>query len=485
MGGRIFEAIGKLSKYLESSVSNCLSHHKNQVVSESVHGANSAIKQLSTCHVCVEQSQVCKCSSDELLLKGVNEGADNHDRGNNPQANSSFTHAVINMVGMLIGLGQLSMPYGLQNGGWTSSFFLVGLGMTCAYAAHVLGKILDKNPKSRSFTDIGQHAFGSKGRVLATTFIYTEIFMALVSYTISLHDNIITIFSGTHLNLHWAKLSTSQVLTVIAVFVALPSLWLRDLSTISFLSFGGILMSLIIFTSVACTAIFGGVKANHKIPALQLQNIPAISGLYIFSYAGHIVFPDLYKAMKDPSKFTKVIIVSFSLVTLLYIVLAFLGAKLFGSQVNPQITLSMPPHLIVTKIALWATVLTPMTKYALEFVPFAIQLEHNILPNSMSSKTKMIIRASVGSVLLLIILALALSVPYFEHVLGLTGSLVSVGICVILPCVFYVKICWSQISKLILILNLCIISLGCCLGVFGTISSSKALIETLKKAHSA
>lgn len=179
--------------------------------------------------------------------------------------------------------------------------------MICAYTAHILGKCLDKNPKSRSFADIGQHAFGSKGRVLTTTFTYIEIFMALVSYTISLHDNIITVFSGTtHLNLQWANLSTSQVLTVIAVLVALPSLWLRDLSSISFLSCGGILMSIIIFTSVACTAIFGGVKANHKIPALHLQNIPAISGLYIFSYAGHIVFPNLYLAMKEPSKFTKV-----------------------------------------------------------------------------------------------------------------------------------------------------------------------------------
>ncbi|KAF3457080.1 hypothetical protein FNV43_RR01737 [Rhamnella rubrinervis] len=449
MGGRICKAIGKSPKCPESSISNCFSHQKKQVASESV-------------HVCVEQSQVCECSTDQLQLKGVNEGVDDHDGGNNKQANCSFTRAVINMIGMLI-----------------------GFGMTCAYTTHVLGKCLDKNPKSRSFTDIGQHAFGSKGRVLATTFICTEIFMALVSYTISLHDNIITIFSGTHLNLQWAKLSTSQVLTVIAVLVSLPSLWLRDLSTISFLSFGGILMSLIIFTSVACTAIFGGVKANQKIPALQLQNIPAISGLYIFSYAGHIVFPDLYKAMKDPSKFTKVSMVSFSLVTLLYIVMAFMGAKLFGPQVNPQITLSMPPHLIVTKIALWATVLTQMTKYALEFAPFAIQLEHNILPNSVSSKTKMIIRASVVSVLLLIILALALSVPYFEHALGLTGSLVSVGICVILPCVFYIKICWGQISKPILILNFFIISLGCFLGAFGTISSCKALIKILRKAHSA
>lgn len=133
--------------------------------------------------------------------------------------------------------------------------------------------------------------------------------MALVSYTISLHDNLITVFTGTRIQLPKYVLPPSQLLTVIAVLVALPSLWLRDLSTISFLSSGGILVSALIFVSVACTAIFGfgGVKANKTIPVLHLQKIPEISGLYIFSYAGHIVFPNLYKAMKDPSKFTKVV----------------------------------------------------------------------------------------------------------------------------------------------------------------------------------
>ncbi|KAK3021906.1 hypothetical protein RJ639_047623, partial [Escallonia herrerae] len=436
------------------------------VASESVDAAKDPAAQWLSCDVCVEESKTCKCN-----LKDVE-----HHAG----ANSSFLHAVINMVGMLIGLGQLSTPHALENGGWASAFLLVGLGIISAYSSHLLGKCIGKNPKSKNYTDIGQHAFGMRGRVIAATFIYMEIFMALVSYTISLHDNLSTVFLGTHLELAWTGLSTSQLLTVIAVLVALPSLWLRDLSSISFLSTGGILMSLLIFVTVACTPIFGGVKANHSIPALQLRNIPSISGLYIFSFAGHIVFPNIHRAMKDPSKFTKVSIVSFSLVTILYTALAFMGAKLFGPEVNSQITLSMPRNLVVTKIALWATVLTPMTKYALEFAPFAMHLEHH-LPHSMKSRTKMIIRGGVGSFILLAILALALCMPYFEYVLGLTGSLVSVGICIIFPCAFYIKIFWAQISKPHLILNLILIATGSFLGVSGTMSSLKLLVRNLQK----
>lgn len=449
--------------------------HQNRVAAEK--NVEKLDAQLTSLDVCTEETNV-KCHGNTKDLESlVNEKDEGHK-----ETNSSFLHAVINMSGMLIGLGQLSTPYALENGGWASAFLLVGIGVACAYSSHLLGKCLHKNPKSRDYKDIGQHAFGSKGRIVATTFIYMEIFMALVSYTISLHDNLSTVFLGVRINLGWNNLRTSQILTAIAILVALPSLWLRDLSSISFLSTGGILMSLLIFVTVACTAVFGGVKANHSIPALQLRNIPAISGLYIFSFAGHIVFPNIYTAMKDPSKFTKVSIVSFSLVTLLYTALAFMGAKLFGPQVDSQITLSMPRNLIVTKIALWATVLTPMTKYALEFAPFATQLEQN-LPHSMKSKTKMMIRGTVGSILLVLILILALSVPYFEYVLSLTGSLVSVGICIIFPCAFYTKIFWSQITRPLLTLNMILIMSGVLLGATGTISSSKLLLKKLQRVH--
>ncbi|KAE8022947.1 hypothetical protein FH972_008708 [Carpinus fangiana] len=465
---------------ISKSIGDLLLSLQPNRVRETVHGANLDV-QWGSCHVCLEGSRLCVCDHSIKRSKVVENGTgiEHH-----VEANGSFAHAVLNMIGMLIGLGQLSTPYALENGGWASAFLLIGLGIICAYTSHLLGKCLDKDPKSRSYADIGQHAFGTKGKVLAITFIYMEIFMALVSYTISLHDNLSTVLSGLQIKVPWAKLSTSQLLTIMAVLVALPSLWLRNLSSISFLSSGGIVMSLLIFVSVACTAIFGGVKPNHRIPALHLHKIPTISGLYIFGFAGHIVFPDLYTAMKDPSKYTKVSVVSFTLVTALYTALAFMGATFFGAEVNPQITLSMPKHLIVTKIALWATVLTPMTKYALEFAPFAIQLEHK-LPDSMSSRAKMITRGSVGSCLLLLILVLALSVPYFEYVLSLTGSLVSVGICITFPCVFYIKICWGQISKPAMVLNLSLIAFGSLLGVFGTISSSKLLVQSLRRAHSA
>ncbi|KAH0895860.1 hypothetical protein HID58_045428 [Brassica napus] len=403
------------------------------------------------CIACVEENKLRECHHENPVKElGLSHEA---------SENSSFLHSVINMVGMLIGLGQLSMPYAVESGGWISIFLLISLGVLTTYTSHILGNCLRRNPKSKSYSDIGYSAFGRHGRLLASLFIYLEIFMALVSYTISLHDNIAAAFPATFTNLHNGSFPAAK-LTAVAVAIALPSLWIRNLSSISFLSTGGILMSAVIFMSVVYTAVFGGVLDDGRIPVLRLGNIPTVSGVYLFGFGGHIVFPNLYTSMKDPSKFT----------------------KMFGPNINPQVTLSLPKHLLVTKIALWATVLTPMTKYALEFAPLAIQLERS-LPLTMSDRTKLVTRGLVGSTLLLVILALALTVPYFGYVLSLTGSLVSVTISVILPCAFYVKICWDGMSKFTRAANVVFVVSGCVLGLLGSFDSSKLLVNKLVRVH--
>lgn len=185
-----------------------------------------------------------------------------------------------------------------------SIILLLGLGMICAYCACLLGKCLEKNSESRSYSDIAQHAFGTKGRLIAIIFMYTEIFMGLVSYTISLHDNLNRVFKNIPVNVPYME--KSKLITMTAVLVTLPSLWLRNLSSIAFLSAGGIIMAGIIFLTVASTAISGAVTSDFNIPVLHLHNIPKVSGLYAFSYAGHVVFPNLYTSMKDPYKYKKV-----------------------------------------------------------------------------------------------------------------------------------------------------------------------------------
>ncbi|KAI3966151.1 hypothetical protein MKW92_020846 [Papaver armeniacum] len=284
--------------------------------------------------------------------------------------------------------------------------------------------------------------------------------MALVSFTISMNDNLTRVLEGSKLHISLLNFSTPHTLTVTAILISIPTVWLRNLDKISFISTLNILLSVSICITFLCTAIFGGIKAIKPIRVFRIENILSVSGLYIFNIASHMAIPEIYRSMP------------------LYATLAFLGAKMFGPEVSSQVTLSMPKHLIFTKIALWAATIIPMTKYVFFTVPMASEIERR-LPSSMSYKRKVVVRCASGSLLLIIVLILALTVPYFDRVLGLTGSLVSIFVSVILPCAFYLKIFRRTISRPSLVFHLSIITVCFLLGIMGTISTARSLVKTL------
>lgn len=73
--------------------------HRNEVLNETLHGANLDVHWVSS-HVCLEESKPCMCNHSIKNLESVENGiAIEHSVG----ANGSFAHAVINMIGMLIG----------------------------------------------------------------------------------------------------------------------------------------------------------------------------------------------------------------------------------------------------------------------------------------------------------------------------------------------------------------------------------------------
>ena len=87
--------------------SNCVQHKSQVDGTVSVHGQNLAVLpvQWTNCNICLEESKQCNC--DHINFEDTKitaaEGANVDNSENDAEANSSFAHAVINMVGMLIG----------------------------------------------------------------------------------------------------------------------------------------------------------------------------------------------------------------------------------------------------------------------------------------------------------------------------------------------------------------------------------------------
>lgn len=66
---------------------------------------------------------------------------------------------------MLCGIGILSTPYAVKEGGWWSLSLLVILGIITCYTGILLQRCLESSPTLQSYPDIGQAAFGVAGRI--------------------------------------------------------------------------------------------------------------------------------------------------------------------------------------------------------------------------------------------------------------------------------------------------------------------------------
>lgn len=107
----------------------------------------------------------------------------------------------------MCGVGLLTTPYALQKGGWLSIMLLFVFANISFYTGILLKRCLDSGPGLQTYPDIGQAAFGMKGRIFVSVSSFVIFF--------SLH------FINAALILHFINLQSS--IRHVVEFVALSS----------------------------------------------------------------------------------------------------------------------------------------------------------------------------------------------------------------------------------------------------------------------
>jgi len=69
-------------------------------------------------------------------------------------------------INALCGVGILSVPYALKEGGWAALSILLIFSVFSFYTGLLLRYCLDSQPGLETYPDIGQAAFGTYGRVV-------------------------------------------------------------------------------------------------------------------------------------------------------------------------------------------------------------------------------------------------------------------------------------------------------------------------------
>jgi len=69
-------------------------------------------------------------------------------------------------MNVLAGVGVLTTPYAVKEGGWLGLLLLFVLSAICCYTGILLRHCLESAPGISTYPDIGQAAFGNTGRLI-------------------------------------------------------------------------------------------------------------------------------------------------------------------------------------------------------------------------------------------------------------------------------------------------------------------------------
>lgn len=72
------------------------------------------------------------------------------------------------MFPLFAGFGILRIPYALSRGGWLSLLIFLTIEIICFYTGILLQRCIDSSSHVKTYPDIGELAFGRKGKIIGT-----------------------------------------------------------------------------------------------------------------------------------------------------------------------------------------------------------------------------------------------------------------------------------------------------------------------------
>ncbi|EDK47301.1 hypothetical protein PVL30_005023 [Lodderomyces elongisporus] len=399
-------------------------------------------------------------TASQVLLKKIEDGEGNIVTVLAGQSTSPQT--IFNSVNVLIGVGLLALPVGLMKAGWILGIpILLACGLVTYWTAKLLSKAMDVDSTIMTYADLGYAAYGSTAKLIISLLFSIDLMGAGVSLIILFSDSLSGVFSDNDTT---TKLITFCILTP---FTFLP------LSILSIFSLFGIMSTITITILVMVCGLIKQTSPGSLVEIMptnlwptSLPNLLIAVGILMAPFGGHAIFPNLKSDMRHPEKFTKSLKYTYAITLATDTSMAVIGFLMFGAKCSNEITNT----LLDTKgYPSWCYPLIsgliciiPLAKTPLNAKPIISALDVLLgvanadaagsspsTSSFMGSKiggwitttTRFLIRVGVNA----IFVGLAIVFPEFEKIIGILGASICFIICIILPGLFYLRLCGNKI----------------------------------------
>ncbi|CEP12079.1 hypothetical protein [Parasitella parasitica] len=399
---------------------------------------------------------------------------------------SSFVQSVFNAVNVLVGVGILALPLSLRLAGWLYGSLIF---FFCCFATNYTAKIIIKclnanNPDcGGTYGDMGQVAFGDKGRTLISIVFVVELITIGVAMIVLLGDGIQSLFP--ELDLLRTRLLSLCILT--------PTVFL-PIKKLAYTSLIGIIACI----SLVIIVLYDGLSKEQRPGSLfdpmasrlfvdteiipnDISNLPLSFGLIMSGFAGHAVFPSIYRDMENPKQYNRMVDLTYQITVAVYFLMAIVGYLMFGQEALQEITQNLALieeySQFLNRFAIWLLVLTPIAKYGLMMQPLNMSWEialfsspkfESCLSDSYRKNAITIVGRSLVTAVLVYI---ALVFPGFDKVMSLLGALFSFTISIVFPLVCHLKLFKEKMSIPETLLNWFLLIVSILMAIFGTVWS--------------
>ncbi|XP_028253679.1 vesicular inhibitory amino acid transporter-like [Parambassis ranga] len=275
-----------------------------------------------------------------------------------------------------------------------------------------------------------------------------------------------------------------SVCSLVSLTFLLPCLLLTDLrpvSTLSLLcSLAHILISMLVM--LYCLSCARSWSQSSLSLSVDPEDFLVSVGVIIFSYTSQIFLPPLEGSMADKGQFNAMLGWTHGTACIMKTVFSLLAVLTWGSETSEVITDNLPSDLRpLVNLCLLAKALL---SYPLPFYSAAEILHTCVLRDVSSSSShsgRGVSRPAlvVRITLLMTSYLLALLVPRFSLLMGLTGSVTGAAMTLILPCLFHLRLQWGRLAVRERLVDVGILGLGVICSVSGVICSVKRLVEGL------
>ncbi|CAO3611708.1 unnamed protein product [Cunninghamella blakesleeana] len=395
------------------------------------------------------------------------------------QAGSSFL-AYFNIVCVIAGTGTLGLPYALKQGGWFGLFILFLAWFMSTYTAIILIKCLYVvgNKRLLNYKDVATAAFGVVGGWVSFFFNAWITLGAPILYMVLSGDNLHNLCKGTS-----AELTAIQWRIISCAIVAVPFIIVKNMKEVAIMSaFGAVATAVvvIIVLVVACVDQAGftadKIASIHHEPVIWSQ-FPVALATISFSFGGNIVYPHVEASMKKPKDWPKVCAAGLGSCALLYFLTAIPGYYIFGSTVaSPiydSITDGVPKIVAIVLMTIHVIMASPilLTSFSLDCEEMA-----NVTVERFGKFGEFAIRATFRIIIMVVVGAIACSVPLFSALMSLIGAFANCLLIFVFPVAFYFKLTGIRNKPFYELIWCGLIVL---LGLVGLIFGSKSAIEDL------